>query len=86
MRRRYFRLEDQKSGPNLVQSVGFAKGRPLEPKVQWFQKCVKLCRRGKQTNVAQAYHIRGTGGRSPQLLGDFFCNFLEKIAILMPFG
>ena len=38
MRRRYFRLEDQKSGPNLVRSVGFAKGRRPEPKVKMVSK------------------------------------------------
>ena len=49
-------------------------------------------RRGEQISATPTSHRQGLAGRgyggvgqSIQPLGDFF-NFLEKIAILMPFG
>ena len=67
-------------GFRFVRKQDVAEGRGLEPKI-----CVKFWRCGEETNVTQV----GSGEGHPaaggyEKLFENFCNFLEKIAILMP--
>ena len=78
-------------GLRFVLKQDVAEGRGFEPKVNVFEICVKLWRRGEKTNATHAITDGGLGA-GHQAAGGYgkffknFCNFLEKIAILMPFG
>ena len=76
--------------PRLVRRQDVAKGEGLLPQFSVLKICVKLWRRGEETNVTQTYHRQWSGGEVPSRRGlwviEKFCNFLEKVAILMPFG
>ena len=67
-------------GFGLAGNQDFAKGEGLEPQVEKFYKNIKIGRLGEQISATQTYHRRGLE------VIPFFSNFLEKIAILMPFG
>ena len=56
-------MEDQK--PELVRKQDVVKGEGLESKVNVFKICVKLWRRGEETNATQTYHRPGSGGEVP---------------------
>ena len=77
---RYRRMYDQKPWPGLALNEEFSKGRALKPKVMKIRKLGDVC---KQTSLLKRIPDGGLGPK-PQLLGNFFCNFLEKKAILMP--
>ena len=46
-------MEDQKLGLGLVRKQDVAKGGELEPKVNVLKICLKLWRRGEETNVTK---------------------------------
>ena len=89
MGQKYLRMKDHKH-PGLVRKEDVAKGEGLEPKLMFFKIFVKLWKRGEETYVTQTIADGGLGSGSPEaggygrILFNFY-NFLEKIAILMPF-
>ena len=76
------RMNDQKLGSGLARNQYFAKGEGQKPQVEKFNKYFKIGRRSDQISATQMNRRRG-GTPSRWVM---FCNFLEKIPILMPFG
>ena len=75
MGQRYRRMYDQKPWPGLALNKKFSKGKSLNQKLK-----MKICKLGdvcKQTSLLKRITDGGLGPK-PQLLGNFFCNFLEK--------
>ena len=85
MGQRYPKMEDQKSGPGLACNLDFAKEKGLERKVMKFPKMSKL-----EDVVSILSKLvqpkRITDGGLGAGRWAIFCKFLEKMAILIPFG
>ena len=81
MRQRCRRMENQKLWPDFALSQNFVKGKGCKPKVKI--ENVKIERRGEATSVIQTDHRRGSGCATPTRWA-VFCNFWEKIPVLMP--
>ena len=81
MAQRYRRMEDQK--PGLTHNQDFSREERFLPKVKKFSEYVQMGRCGEQTSVTQAYHRWGSVGKAGGYR-DEFCNFLEKIVVLIP--
>ena len=81
MGQRYRRIKYWKPWPDFALSQDFVKGRGFKPKVKI--KNVKIKKREEATSVIQTDHRRGVGSGAPTRWA-IFCNFWEKIPVLMP--
>ena len=75
-------MENQKSGPGLAWNLGFVKEKKFEPQVKKISKIGQVGKCGEQTSLVQTFHRPDLGAAA----GNFLEFFLEKIAILKPFG
>ena len=57
MEQNYLKMEDQNLGHGLVRKQNVAKRGGLEPKVTVFKICVKLGRRGEETNATRGANL-----------------------------
>ena len=95
-------MKDRKLGSGLVRNQYFVKGKGLKPQViKFYIKISNISKSGDAVSKLEQLNCITDGARgirSPatqRLLGSIgkapsrwamFCKFLEKIAILMPFG